>query len=70
MRLNANIQKLRALILRNKGFLQESLDTLKKCYLMNEKNPEYLKHICKSLFLLIINLIKELFFFKCLKGKF
>jgi len=43
---------LKALILRIKGNIHDSLDLFKKCHLLNPANTEYLKQFGRSLYLL------------------
>ena len=43
---------LKALILRIKGNIHDSLDLFKKCHLLNPNNIEYLKQFGRSLYLL------------------
>lgn len=43
---------LKALILRIKGNIHESLELFKKCHLLNPSNIEYLKQFGRSLYLL------------------
>ncbi len=37
------------MVTRVKGDLPTSLEYLKKAHIFNEKNPEVLKHICRTL---------------------
>ena len=43
---------LKALILRIKGQIHESLDLFKKCHLLDPANPDYLKQFGRSLYLI------------------
>ena len=43
---------LKALILRIKGQIHDSLELFKKCHLLNPNNIEYLKQFGRSLYLL------------------
>jgi Bardet-Biedl syndrome 4 protein len=43
---------LKALVLRIKGRIHESLDLFKRCHMLNPANPEYLKQFGRSLYLL------------------
>ena len=76
---------LKALILRIKGKIHESLELFKRCHMLNPGNPDYLKQFGRSLYLLgrhkaaievfdeCINLQKndwEIYFYKGLSYKF
>ncbi len=43
---------LKALILRIKGKIHESLELFKRCHMLNPGNPDYLKQFGRSLYLL------------------
>ena len=43
---------LKALILRIKGKIHESLELFKKCHMLNPSSPDYLKQFGRSLYLL------------------
>jgi Bardet-Biedl syndrome 4 protein len=76
---------LKALILRIKGKIHESLELFKRCHMLNPGNPDYLKQFGRSLYLLgrhkaaievfdeCLNLQKtdwEIYFYKGLSYKF
>lgn len=45
-------KKNKGLILRIQGNFSQSLEILKNCHLINEKNPEFLKQISRTLYIL------------------